>query len=588
MDMDEEYLDNLLKMVTESEQQLKAVDEVMSGTGQTADDGGSSITSDQLADMLDQINQNDDDQHMIEEIPNNVSSGSQMIFTDENSDGRPEVSDAGGDVPVDSADSGDAAYDDTENWKNSLDELLAEADAKAQLDMGIQPDAAGQPDRSVQPDTNGQSDMEAFNPQNADVTDMIDGMNNTDAELAEINGLLKSADHNEEFEKDMLALLEGTKSDEAVEEERNSGEAEAFDVFAEDQAKANAGFDENEDDTEGMGEKPRKKKLFSRKGAVKREKKNRKREARRESEAPEASESTETEKRPGVLSRMFNYLTQEEDELSGASEENAQILQELDAEDRAKSKKAEKKKKKAGKKKGKNKADAFSEGEENAEAEEDNSKKKKKKEKKKKEKPPKEEVKQKPVKVLSRRNLLTLIAAGATIVAGICLLSAFLPEYADKRNARQAFYHGDYEEVYELLYDKKLNSNDALIYNKVRTVLTLERRLKSYENNLAMNRQLEALDALMQGVRCYQELTEADEYGVRSEVDAVYLQICGILQEDYGITPEEAVEINTYDNVTYTGKLYSVINGTEFHMPAGEEGAAPEDMLPDEEEMTGH
>ena len=50
----------------------------------------------------------------------------------------------------------------------------------------------------------------------------------------------------------------------------------------------------------------------------------------------------------------------------------------------------------------------------------------------------------------------------------------------------------------------------------------------------------------------------------------------------------EADEINTYDSKTYTRKLDSVINGTEFTLPGQEkqkEPEGPKDILPEEEEI---
>lgn len=282
--------------------------------------------------------------------------------------------------------------------------------------------------------------------------------------------------------------------------------------------------------------------------------------------------------------KFLDFLTREEDE----GIESDEILDKINKENEKKQKKEEKKRKKAEKKKGKS-DEALDEEEEGAE----DSKKKKKKEKKKKEKKekePKEEPKEKPVKVLSKKNLLVLIAACATLLGSIFALSTFLTEYSDRQNARQAFYEGDYEEVYRLFYDRNLNSSDTVIYNKVKIVLTLDRKLKSYENNLALNRELEAVDALIQGVSCYQKLQGIDEYDVRNEVDAIYQQICNILENKYGISYEEALEINTYDNDTYTRRLDSLVNGTEFVMPGEEaeeveEELPPQDILPEEEEI---
>ena len=79
---------------------------------------------------------------------------------------------------------------------------------------------------------------------------------------------------------------------------------------------------------------------------------------------------------------------------------------------------------------------------------------------------------------------------------------------------------------------------------------------------------------------------------MRNEVDAIYQQICNILENKYGITYEEALEINTYDNETYTRRLNSIVNGTEFVMPGEEveaeeieEELPPQDVLPEEEEI---
>ena len=98
---------------------------------------------------------------------------------------------------------------------------------------------------------------------------------------------------------------------------------------------------------------------------------------------------------------------------------------------------------------------------------------------------------------------------------------------------------------------------------------------------------MEALDALFQGVNLYIELAGSDTSGSQNELTAIYQQICTILQDDYGVSPEEAVEINGYDNETYTRKLDSILHGTEFYLP-GEEPveetpSVPEDVLPDEE-----
>ena len=546
MATDEKYLDDLLKSLTEGEQQSSgSMDDAMYNTEKTTEieESNTDFNSDEFADLF------------AETFP---SSDIEMSGKEE-----------------------EPSSDNAEDWQSSLDDLLAQADAQLKEES----DSTGK--------------------ENVNVTDLFNDQEIMDADLAEINGLLSKEDDNKSVEDDMLALLESVKDDQMGD---SSIGGEAFDIFAENAADESSNVSETEE--EHTRENPKERKLFKKGKSDKQEKKSKAKdkklrkqkksnsnsdiedsiqEAVSDEENTEQKESAKDKEKTGFFSRMITYLTKEEDEFTNASDENAKILQELNEEDRKKSKKKEKKNKKGEKKKGKE--EAAPEGEEEIDAEAVAEKKKKKKEKKKKDKTPREEVKEKPVRVLSKRNLIVLIAASATLIAAICVLSTFLTEYADKQNARQAFYEGDYEEAYRLLYDKHLNSNDSVIYNRVKTVLTIERKLDSYENNLAMNRELEALDALMQGISCYQELDGVDEYGVRSEVDAIYQQMCSILQNNYGITPEEAFEINTYDNDTYTRKLNSVINGTEFVIPGEEvveEELPPQDILPEEEEIINY
>ena len=201
-------------------------------------------------------------------------------------------------------------------------------------------------------------------------------------------------------------------------------------------------------------------------------------------------------------------------------------------------------------------------------------------------------VEEKPVKILNKKGLISIIALCATIIAGVLILSSFLPQYASKQEARNAFENGDYETTYDLFYKKKLSKKEAELYNKAKTVLRMERKLKSYENNIAMDRELEAVDALFLGIKCYEGLREADTYDVRQEVDAIYQQICGILESNYGISQEEAISITKLDNVRYTKKIKALVGElavpeeTDAKTAETEDGGQDaQDALPEEEDL---
>lgn len=615
MATDEEYLDNLLKSITEKEAQPPKAEEVMLSQEETIPDA---------------VVLPDDDLFSSDDLlsADSMLSGEDLSFEDEILSGNDMLSEENSSFVDEMPSVKAASVSDDEEWMADLKNLM---------------------ENSAMPEENSDLDTSMNDMNDVDIEDLLSGMGDMDDDLAEISGLLKHADGDESVDMDMLAMLEGisesSESDEAAdpfaallddsnfeeadgsgqaEEEaspkakkkrakkekskkkrslfgkKKRGEQEAGEELAEpvdssvgavpsevqEDDEAEAAFYGEMNTQEEMGEEPADS-IGQESGSNM--------EPEEAALEPEAASGTETEensengqepkeKKKGFFTRLISALTQEEEDVENISEENKEILNELEEEDK---KKGQKKGKKGGKKKKGKEAEAEGDPDESAEnAEADGKKKKPKKEKKPKEEKPKE----KTVKVLSRRNLIVLIAFCATIVGSVILLSFFLPEYADKKSARNAYNAGDYEAVYTLLYDRNLNSSDSLIFNRAATIRKMERRVESYENNLAMGREIEALDSLLKGVSCYQTLTGADEYGVRQEVDAIYQQIGSILEENYGITVEEAIEINAYDNVTYTKRLHSAVSGTSFagseEEPAQketEEASQPQDVLADEE-----
>ena len=521
-----------------------------------------------------------------------------------------ENADDSGWKPVESVETtGDAAESGPkEAWKSDLDELLM-----SMKEQDEEPETQKMEEQPVEGHAADKNKILQKDQSEEDVTELLDQMGSKNEDLSDINEMLKKVDNNESLDTsdaDMLALLEGIR------------EAPSEGTSATEEA------DSTEDSTENPKEKKKKEKRAKKE---KKEKKPRKKlfgkskaesvetgEAEGEANQENGGAADEVgfmtdegaevslddaldsirdkdveagmEKKPGFFARLWHFLTEEaeeiEDEVSKGAEnatgENAEIIKELDNEDANKKKKKDKKKK--SKKAGKAVPVEGAEEEEGENAGGTSAKKKKKKEKKEK----KEKEKRPPEpKVLTRRATIVLVAFCATLIAAITFLSSFLPEYADKAEARRAFYAGDYKTVYEQLNNKKLGSSDKIMFQRAAEVLSLQHKLDSYQNRIVLGKDMEALDALFQGVNLYIELAGSDTSGALDELTEIYQQICTILQDDYGVSPEEAVEINGYDNETYTRKLDSILHGTEFYLP-GEEPveetpSVPEDVLPDEE-----
>ena len=433
--------------------------------------------------------------------------------------------------------------------------------------------------------------------------------NTEDDELAEINDLLNT-DSDSAMEDDMLALLESMSSDEVSEEIEVQGEEseenrEAENIENEDDLDVSIKKDKK-NKKDKKKEKPKKKGFFSKK-EKKSESNPEEVEVLEEKEldeldgimefGEELDEQESTPKKQKFFTKIFSFLTEadEEDEIEAIiekeglepSDENLDILKELDSEDK-------KKKKAKGKKKKGDKEDSKDSDSDDENEEEESSKKKKgkkKKEKKEKETDEKPVEETKPGKKVSKKNIAVVVGMNITVAAIIIVFCFVVPGYIDKRGARDAYYQADFAKSYELLYGKKLDDSDDIIFNKSKVILQMQRKLDSYHNYLNMGKEIQALDALLLGVEKYpQILIEAEKYNATQEVRTIYETILNILNDKYNISEEVAKSIVAYeDNLVYTRKVESIVTGTPFVMP-GEETVGSDtqmaaDMLPEEKQM---
>lgn len=526
MASEEQYLDDLLKSMMENEPQERTMEDAMRDVKASSySDKAENISSDDLADMLDEIEANTavndikDDLSLEEfaipgaeeEIAADGLPENETVVEESVAEEEPYIEEPNLEEEV----SQPEEVTEDEAWKSEIDELFGSEDEKNTETVS--------------------EDM--------DVTGMIDQMESPDENLADISEMLKmsdSSEKNEVSDEDMLALLEGLQDSDSNEQELVQ--------------------EEQEEGTQETAKKEKKKGFFARLLDI----------LTQEVEEPE---ETETEREENTVGE------------ANATDENGKILEELNEEDKAK------KKKKKGKKNKKGKKEEAESGEETEEEAEENVKEKKKKKPKKEKKEKQEKVKMPPSpKVLSKRAMAVLVAFCATLVACIIFLSNFLPEYADKVQARSAYYAGDYQTVYTNLNHKSLNSSDEIIYTRAKQILSLQRKLDSYYNRMELGKELEAVDALFQGAEKYQKLMTYGDAGIQESLTKIYAQICDVLQNNYGVSQDEIAEINAYDDVTYTKKLNSLVYGTEFYLP-GEEPVEeeppmpPQDVLPEEEEF---
>ena len=409
------------------------------------------------------------------------------------------------------------------------------------------------------------------------LSELLESMGH-DEDLSEINDLLEKADRGVTEDEDMMALLGNPL---AIEEEENN---DAFDFWGQDdmndipEQKAEESIPRDHDE-EASGKKEKKKK----------EKKGRKAGKKNmKGTAEEGKAGEEQTKKQGFFARLLEALLEDEDdfpekdtdnayggsELGSLTEENAELLAELNAEDKKNSSKKDKKKKAPKKKDKKDKKP----------------KKAQKPKKPKKEKKVSAEENGVPEKGISRTKIIFVCLFCASVAACIIVVDMFIPDHMQKQEAKEMYEEGRYEETYGLLYGKELNEEEDALLQKSNIILQIKRKLQSYETYNKLEMQAEALSALIEGVERYQMFRmDAEQYGVANEVDSLYTQILSALSENYGLSEEEALDIIASDgDLIYSEKIYGIINGTGMESPEGAEEEQPkikQDVLPEEEEI---
>ena len=513
----------------------------------------------------------------------------------------------------------------------NLDGLMEEESDSASADLGLDDlmlDDLGLDDLGLEENPEGGDDMlEGFDTDadsegiddfaleesdDSDLSALLAGMG-ADEDLSEINDLLEKSDQGVAVDDDMLAMLGGASDSEEGSGDSFFGELtddgleNIREITPEELEERNSRMNKRQKKKE---EKERKKKE---KQAKKDAKKAGKKKGAKDTDAGAADDLSgllgdsedntgEKPKKKGGFSRLLDFLLEEEEDedgsgdglsgddglmLGGISDENKELLAELKEEDKKNGKKKGKKDKKAKKgKKGKKGAEAGAEDEGGEEIEIKEKKPKKDKKKKKKEKSAEEES-QTPEKKLSKKKVISTFLFCTTIAVCIVVVTLLLPMQFEKQEARVAYDHAQYEQVYDLLYGKKLSEEDELLLEKSAIILQLERKFNSFENYQKMDKPLEALDALLEGVRRYQNLQDdAEQHHMGDELYGVYDQILAALSQNYGLSEADALDIiASGDDVTYSQKVRAIVYGEVYGSEGEEIPEMKQDVLPEEEEI---
>lgn len=127
--------------------------------------------------------------------------------------------------------------------------------------------------------------------------------------------------------------------------------------------------------------------------------------------------------------------------------------------------------------------------------------------------------------------------------------------------ATNYFANQKYRKAYDEIVGVEVKEEDEDLKDRIYTVMYVERLYEAYLNNVELGRYEKALDSLLRGVdKYYEHYEEAKELGITSDLDYSFSQIRTVLSDKYGITVEQAIEINKLDNYDYVQYIQGIVN----------------------------
>lgn len=129
------------------------------------------------------------------------------------------------------------------------------------------------------------------------------------------------------------------------------------------------------------------------------------------------------------------------------------------------------------------------------------------------------------------------------------------------KNAKIYFDRHKYTEAYNEVYGIDIKDEDIGLYDKIMTVMYVNKQLNSYNNYYAMKKYPEALDSLLKGLSRYDKYIElATMLGINTDLDYVREQIIAELDNVFHLSEEAAMGILKNENqAEYSIDVYDVV-----------------------------
>ena len=150
------------------------------------------------------------------------------------------------------------------------------------------------------------------------------------------------------------------------------------------------------------------------------------------------------------------------------------------------------------------------------------------------------------------------------LIAALVILGSNAYSYSlGIRTATNNFDMKRYNQAYNEVYGLDIKDRDIEIYDKIMTVMFVNKQLNSYNNNYSLGQYPEALDSLLKGLTRYDKYIKfATKLGIKSDLKYVRKQIIGELKSKFDMKEDEAMSIiNSEDQVQYSNNVFEAVLG---------------------------
>lgn len=150
---------------------------------------------------------------------------------------------------------------------------------------------------------------------------------------------------------------------------------------------------------------------------------------------------------------------------------------------------------------------------------------------------------------------------GVLIMVGVWLL----PRRANIKEAANEYADEKYIDAYQTISAVSIKEDEQALYDKIVLCSKLERQIQSYQTNVSMDKKLEALHALLQGLDLYnKKQDEVKALKIQKEFLQMKTQIITYLAQDYSLDEAQANEINAItDEAEYTHRLQDIVTAAK-------------------------